>query len=119
LDDTGHGLDDRIDLIGRNPARHLVRVAAWTLNDRSRFQCEFPRRLFFNATLSALQHLFVRKPLIPFAVPARQSRCGPKHNLYLKLTTQTQWDLGFAQIGLRLRLPLETARIGVSPQTAN
>jgi hypothetical protein len=78
------GLDHRVDFVGCNAARYLVGVAAWTLNEGSRFQGKLSGRLLFNAALTALQDLLVDEPLIPLPMPPSQTSttfCADHHQL--------------------------------------
>jgi hypothetical protein len=72
----------RIDLVRRNPSRHLVGMASRALNQRGRFQRELPRCLSFNLAFPALQHLLIEETLVPSAVPACHSPaafCANRH----------------------------------------
>ena len=73
LHNTRKRLDDRVDFIRRDPAGDLVSMATGALHNRSRLQSKLPRRLLFDTAFPALQHLFVNKALVPFAVTTCQT----------------------------------------------
>ena len=62
-------LNQRIDLVESDSARHLLRMAAWAADNIGRLQCKLPGGWRFNAALSTLQNLFVHESLVPLAMP--------------------------------------------------
>ena len=55
-------LNQRIDLVESDSARHLLRMAAWAADNIGRLQCKLPGGWRFNAALSRLPVLTAPEP---------------------------------------------------------